>query len=75
MGSAPGADGFLGRWRGYADGHGGNIAMRELAHPASEYDVCILETVGSSATFEDVCELESVWKQKLGSRVQGLNRN
>jgi hypothetical protein len=31
--------------------------------------------VGSGATVEDVCDLESQWKKKLGSRVQGLNRN
>lgn len=75
VGSAAGADGFLGRWRGYTDGHGGNAAMRDLAHRADEYDVRILETVGSSATLEDVYDLESLWKEKLGSRAQGLNRN
>ena len=75
VGSATGGDGFLGRWRGYSDGHGGNIALRELAHPADDYDVRILETAGSGATVEDVCDLESRWKDKLGSRVQGLNRN
>lgn len=32
VGSATGEDGFIGRWRGYADGHGGNAAMRQLAH-------------------------------------------
>lgn len=75
VGSATGGDGFLGRWRGYSDGHGGNIALRELAYPADDYDVRILETAGSGATVEDVCDLESRWKDKLGSRVQGLNRN
>jgi hypothetical protein len=75
VGSATGIDGFLGRWRGYANGHGGNAGMRELAHPAEDYDVRILETVGSNATPEDVYTIESLWKEKLGSRVQGLNRN
>lgn len=75
VGSATGVDGFLGRWRGYADGHGGNLAMRELAHPAEDYDVRILDTVGLSVTAEEVYELESLWKAKLGSRAQGLNRN
>ena len=75
VGSATGGDGFLGRWRGYADGHGGNIAMRELGHPADNYDVRILETAGSGATVEDVYGLESHWKETLGSRAQGLNRN
>lgn len=75
VGSATGPDGFLGRWRGYTDGHGGNAALRELGHQANEYDVRILETVGSGASLEDVYELESAWKDKLGSRAQGLNRN
>ena len=75
VGSATGGDGFIGRWRGYADGHGGNAAMRELAHGPDQYDVRILETSGSGATIDDVYDLESLWKEKLGSRVQGLNRN
>jgi hypothetical protein len=75
VGSATGEDGFIGRWRCYADGHGGNAAMRQLAYGPERYDVRILETVGSGATYDEVCNLESVWKDKLGSRVKGLNRN
>jgi len=75
VGSATGAGGFLGRWRGYADGHGGNLALRELGHAADNYDAWILETAGSAATVDDVYALESRWKKKLGSRAQGLNRN
>jgi hypothetical protein len=75
VGSASGEDGFIGRWRGYANGHGDNTAMRQLAGGAERYQVRVLETVGSGATFEEVCELESLWKEKLGSRVNRLNRN
>lgn len=75
VGSATGEDGFVGRWRGYSDGHGGNAAMRQLAHAADQYEVRILETASSSATQDEICGLESVWKEKLGSRVRGLNRN
>jgi hypothetical protein len=75
VGSATGEDGFIGRWRCYADGHGGNAAMRELAYGPERYDVRILETVGSGATYDEVCDLESLWKDKLGSRAKGLNRN
>ena len=67
--------GFIGRWRGYANGHGGNAAMRDLAYGPDRYRVWVLETVGSSATYQDVCDLESLWKEKLGSRAKGLNRN
>ena len=41
VGSANGADGFHGRWCNYADGHGGNVAMKELKAPASTFDVSI----------------------------------
>jgi hypothetical protein len=75
VGSAPGGGGFLARWRGYQDGHGGNVALRDLAHAATEYDACILETVGSGVSTDELYELESRWKTKLGSRAQGLNRN
>jgi len=75
VGAAYGADGILGRWLCYADGHAGNVGMRELAASASAYDATILEIVGSDATIDDVCQRESLWKTKLGSRAKGLNRN
>jgi hypothetical protein len=75
VGSACGADGFLGRWHSYADGHGGNVAMKELGHPASNFEVSILEVVGSTATMEDIIRREGHWKAKLGTRVSGLNLN
>lgn len=75
VGSATGADGFYGRWSDYADGHGGNIALKELKAPASAFDASILEVVGSEATPEQIFERESLWKEKLGTRVKGLNRN
>jgi hypothetical protein len=58
VGSATGADGFLGRWRSYADGHGGNISLKKLGNAADQFDVGILETVSSSAAVEDVIALE-----------------
>ncbi|MBI1381728.1 MAG: GIY-YIG nuclease family protein [Planctomycetaceae bacterium] len=75
VGSATGSGGFLGRWKQYANGHGGNAGLRELMLDAHEYDVCILETAGSGAELEDVYAIETLWKQKLGSRARGLNRN
>ncbi|KYG08574.1 hypothetical protein BE21_22915 [Sorangium cellulosum] len=75
VGSAYGEGGFLGRWVSYADGHGGNVAMRELGAPAEAYDVAVLEVVGNDATVEDVFKREALWKTKLGTRVKGLNRN
>lgn len=75
VGSATGADGFIGRWRTYGDGHGGNVALKELGHGADQFEVRVLETAGSGASVQDVYDLESLWKDKLGSRVRGLNRN
>lgn len=54
---------------------GGNVGMRELARSAEAYDVSILETVGSGASLEDIYTSEALWKEKLGARAQGLNRN
>jgi hypothetical protein len=75
VGSAYGQDGFFGRWKCYADGHGGNVAMRELGAAASAYDATILEVVSSDALNEDIFVRENLWKSKLGTRARGLNRN
>lgn len=74
VGSAYGADGFLGRWREYAaTGHGGNVELR--SRDPSDYQVSILETVGTGATVNDIVAVEVRWKDKLQSRAMGLNRN
>jgi len=75
VGSATGDSGFFGRWLCYQDGHGGNVGLRELAADAAEYDVNILEVAASNATVEEIYEHESLWKRKLGTRANGLNRN
>jgi len=74
VGSAAGAGGFLSRWREYeVTGHGGNIALK--SREATDYQVSILETVGSTAIDAEILALESRWKTKLQSREMGLNRN
>lgn len=76
VGSAYGAGGFFARWLSYADGHGGNVAMKELAASPDAFDAAILEVFGSDVTnLEDVVARENVWKEKLGSKAKGLNRN
>jgi hypothetical protein len=75
VGSAYGDEGFLGRWKSYADGHGGNVALKELGAKAEAFDVSVLEVVGSGASNEQIFDRESLWKAKLGTRVKGLNRN
>lgn len=75
VGSAYGEGGFLARWKCYADGHGGNVAMKELGAAAEAYDAAILEVVGSDATADEIFARETLWKIKLGTRAKGLNRN
>ena len=75
VGSASGAEGFFGRWLSYQDGHGGNVALRELDGEPCDYDVSILETAGSGQDERAILQLEERWKAKLASRLHGLNRN
>lgn len=74
VGSACGTDGFWGRWHTYvANGHGGNVALK--SRDPSDYQVSILEVMGSAATVEEIVATEQLWKSKLQSRDMGLNRN
>lgn len=74
VGSATGADGFLGRWMGYVrDSHGGNIALK--SRNPSDYQVSILEVSGSAASPEEILAAEGLWKRKLQTLDMGLNRN
>jgi hypothetical protein len=66
--------GFIQRWRDYAvTGHGGNVALK--SRDPSDYQVSILQTVGSAADERAILSLETLWKDKLQSREMGLNRN
>lgn len=80
VGKADGADGIWGRWITYAlTGHGNNVALMEefglAAPPERKYDLrfSILEIADMSAT--DLDKRETHWKQVLGSRIHGYNRN
>jgi hypothetical protein len=74
IGSAIGSRGFYGRWLDYArDGNGGNALLKD--RDARTFFVTILEVASSIATREEILKTEAVWKQKLGSRVHGLNAN
>jgi hypothetical protein len=43
--------------------------------PHTEYQVSILETASSSATWPEIIKAEARWKDRLRSREFGLNRN
>ncbi len=74
VGSAYGEHGIYGRWSTYArNGHGGNRELQGL-NP-DNFKFSILEIVPSTSTAEYVIECENKWKNKLGTREFGLNKN
>lgn len=73
IGSAKGGEGFLGRWQAYRGGRGGgNIGLVDAVGP---YKVAVLQTFDRSTLDENVERVESIWKDKLGARAAGYNRN
>jgi hypothetical protein len=74
IGSASGAEGFMGRWRDYvAIGHGGNLGLK--SRDQSDYRVSILQTAGTGDDEHAILKMEDLWKEKLQSREMGLNKN
>lgn len=74
VGSAYGQDGIWGRWETYSNnGHGGNQELKS-ADPEN-FEFSILEIVSSISSADYVIERENRWKEKLGSRIFGLNKN
>ena len=89
VGKADGAERILGRWMSYArDGHGGNVALRDLAFSGHSSDALkirtdharhflfsILRVFGPSTSSTEVDAAESHYKRALMTREFGLNRN
>lgn len=91
VGKADGAERILGRWLTYArDGHGGNVALRELAFQSTEgrdktaasktdharhFVFSLLRVFGPSTPSTEVNAAESHYKAALMTRTFGLNRN
>lgn len=80
VGKADGSERILGRWTAYSrDGHGGNIALRQLAGldvvHARHFKFSILQVFGPAATPREIDEAESHFKEALLTRQHGLNRN
>ena len=74
VGSAYGEQGIYGRWSTYAqNGHGGNLELQSL--DSSNFVFSILEIVPATTTVDGVIEYENRWKEKLGTRQFGLNKN
>jgi len=81
VGSASGEGGIWQRWSCYAaDGHGGNIELRKLlseqgVERAKKFRYSILEIADLHASYQDILDRESHWKDVLMSRTYGLNAN
>ena len=80
VGSATGVEGIWGRWRQYAKtGHADNELLKALIASDGDYPkkfrFSILQILPKSISREDVVGREALFKQKLGSRAHGLNRN
>ncbi|MGD9959298.1 GIY-YIG nuclease family protein [Nocardioides sp.] len=80
VGKADGNERLLGRWTAYAqDGHGGNVALRELGvkDPEHKQDFVfsILRVFDPGASSAEVNAAESHFKLALATRQFGLNRN
>lgn len=80
VGKADGGERILGRWAQYArDGHGGNIALRQLAGMdsahARHFRFSILRVFGPSVPTAELDDAESHFKRALLTREHGLNRN
>ena len=80
IGSAYGKGGIWGRWRTYAKSpSGGNQLLRQLLskRPSAyrDFQFSILRVLESGATRDEVLAQEVLIKDKLGSRVYGLNNN
>ena len=76
VGMAHGEGGILKRWKDYAntDGHGGNKELMKV-EDRSRFQFSILYICSTSKSATEVAHYESLFKEKLGTRVHGLNAN
>ncbi len=80
VGSASGSERIWQRWKNYAsNGHGNNKELLALfdKDPTSsqKFRFSILEAMAGSASEKEVHAVESLYKEKLGSRRHGFNSN
>jgi hypothetical protein len=81
IGTTYGENGLWQRWESYVkgDGTGGNKELINLKNQNIEFykhfQFSILEVLSKTADQKYSTEKETIWKEKLGSRAYGLNRN
>lgn len=74
VGSAYGADNLLGRWSAHVAGDAGVTVDLKGRNPEG-FRFSILELLAPTSESGDVFQAETRWKQTLGTRDWGLNRN
>ncbi len=80
IGSANGQGGIWQRWTEYVRTfHGGNQQLIELCKSDNNYHknfrYSVLQTLPSNITQKEIVKIENLYKEKLGTRVHGLNKN
>lgn len=74
IGSAYGSEGLWARWQNYAKtGHGGNKLL--MNRDPSNFQWSIVRTLSTTMSPRDVIRIETLEKEKHGSRAIGLNDN
>ena len=74
VGKADGAESIRQRWIAYAtNGHGGNVELRGL--DATSFQFSLLRVFDPATPTRDIDAAESHFKDALGTRRHGLNRN
>lgn len=74
VGSAYGAENILGRWRAHVAGDKGVTVELGKRDPAL-FRFSILELLSPTASVGEVVLREGSWKERLGTRLWGLNKN
>lgn len=72
VGSAKGTESLLGRLLGYA---GGGTNGNKGVTRGHSYRVSVLEPVAMLTPDQTIEDVESQWKDRLGTRQYGLNHN
>lgn len=80
IGSANGKNGIWQRWAEYSTNyHGGNKTLIELCNKENNYfknfRYSILQSLPSNITQKEIVKIENLYKEKLGTKAHGLNKN
>jgi len=80
IGSANGKNGIWQRWTDYVKTyHGGNLQLKELIKSDKNYyknfKYSVLQVLPSNISKKEIDRIETIYKEKLGTKAHGLNSN